>query len=222
MRNFVIFILLLLPLRSLAATEDLSPSKHAERIESDFRVGKMNDRTLEAIEAALTYGAGMLREKGHDKEAEQIMSDWFYREKAFILEPGKQMGDHSPIDWLFNVWAIMDTLLGREIMIQAHLDDLWIFAYSIKPCITCQDNIDKPEYALHFVGGPVNSVKLFEGGFAGSVTYWTALIACSAGVSYPWALLCSPVAQLAEWAMERFIAPPLSPRIWGLVCESNL
>lgn len=200
-------------------SQRLNPRRHAEKIDEDLRMGKLNDRTLEAIETALSTGTGLLRERGLDAKADEIMADWFYREKAFILEPTKDMGDHDPIDWLYRTWKFFDDVLGRELCVASHLDDLWVFAYSIKVVVQCLDQPDETEYARHFVGGDPNAIKLFKGGFAGSLTYWTAIAACSAFVGYPWSMLCSPVAQLSELAMDRWIAPPLSPRVRSLACR---
>lgn len=214
-----IALLTILSTTAFADVFELNPRRHAEKIDEDLRMGKLNDRTLEAIEGALTYGTALLRDKGFDADADRIMQEWFYREKAFILMPNKNMGDHDPVQWLFDTWKFFDDTLGRELCMMGHIDDLWIFAMSIKVVVQCQDNVDEVEYARHFVGGEVTSVKLFKGGFAGSLTYWTALVACSGFVGYPWSMLCSPIAQLAEGAMDRWIAPPLSPKVWELACK---
>lgn len=219
MKLFALFLCLV---SFSAPAKDLNPRDYAEQVEKDLEAGKLNEMTLNAIEAALHVAAAELRDLGHNAYAEEILSDWYYREKGFILSglSSKEMGDHDPVEWLFSVWKKLDKLIGTEAMVFMHLDDLWIFATSLKVVIRCQDHVDKDEYARHFVGYETNAVKLFKGGFAGALTYWVAMLACSAAASQPWSVLCSPVASLAEAAVWLWVAPPLSPKVWKQVCNA--
>lgn len=195
--------------------------QQAEQFRSDVEAGKMLDRAMTAIETALIVGSDKLRENGYDNEAEMIMSDWFDRE-AFntrYLLTTKTIGDHAPIQWLYDVWEKMDELLGSKLMMYMHTDDLHVFSLATKPCVMCQDNISEADYYLHFVGDDPSPKVDQRSGFAGSTAYWISMAACSASMSAPWSMLCSPVAGLVERAVYEWVAPPLSPKAWKLVCK---
>lgn len=164
-----------------------------------------------AVERAIRASRMFLTKRGLKKDGDRIWKEWEERRWFFMqLDSeltGKDIGDHEPIKWLYDTWAFLNKMLGEQTMKYTHLDDLWIFAYSIPVVFTCLDQVDAPEYAAHFIP------------FAGSLTYWSAMIACTIGAPAPWSMLCSPLGELCEYAMVTFIAPKITDKVWKLSCE---
>jgi hypothetical protein len=190
----------------------INPQSTAEGV-SEMLGGSLEDRqerTLTALDVLVRSAAVALRDVGRDAKADEVMSDWLYRQRGFLLDElnAKDLGDHEPIEWLYDLWFTLNELLGEGTMRMMHLDDLYIFAYAIPVVFWCLDAVDELEYALHFVP------------FSGAVTYWAAMAACQAAAfGTAWTLICSPVASVAELAMIELIAPGLSPRVWELACS---
>ena len=202
MRLIIVFLCLF----SFTATAQ-TPRLEAFKLGKAIERGELKEKSIEAIGNAIAFGANELKKRGFHEDAERITSEWKGLYKPLLGLSILDIGDHNPIKWLYDVWYKLDDVLGTEIMVMAHLDDIWIFAYSIKVVWQCQDNVSELEYKLHFVP------------FLGSVTFWTVLIICDIGVPVPWSLLCSPAAMLAEAICREYVAPPLSPKMWTRVCK---
>lgn len=180
-----------------------------ERLEDVFQTGKFSDDATTALSGIIYEGAAQLRAKGYNDQADQISSDWAYRYHDFLSNSYgmKDVGDHAAVQWLYDTWHTLDSLLGTRLMELTHLDDLWEFAYTIPVVFSCEDHVNAPEYKKHFVM------------FAGAVSYWVAMGVCAGALAgTPYALVCSPVGDVCETVMVHFIAPRISDKVWGKVC----
>ncbi len=180
-----------------------------DRLEKVFLTGKFTDDATKALDGMIAEGTDRLRAKGHNAEADKIGQDWAYRYHDFLVQ-SYDVGDHAAIQWLYDVWHTLDSILGTNVMKMTHLDDLWEFAYTIPVVFNCLDHVDSPEYQKHFVM------------FAGATSYWVAMGVCAGALfGTPYAIICSPVGDVCEKVMDRWIAPKISPKVWDKVCNGN-
>jgi hypothetical protein len=184
------------------------PLEESDRLEGVFLSGNFAEDTNTALNAVIATGVEELRHKHFDNEASRIESEWKNTYQGFILNRVTAVGDHAPIQWLFNTWATLNALLGKDLMHLTHLDDIWEFAYTIPVVFWCEDHIASNEYSLHFVM------------FSGAVSYWVSMSVCAGALfGSPFALICSPVGDVCEYLMVHTIAPKISPKVWGKVCQ---
>lgn len=207
MRILILLGALLLAPKGFSASV---PLEESDRLEEVFLTGKFADDTTKGLDTLFQEATDQLRKKGYNNEADQISSDWAYRYRDFLLQPNtlKDIGDHQPIQWLYDTWKQLDTLLGHTFMVMSHLDDLYEFAYTIPVVFRCEDNVDAVEYSKHFTV------------FSGAVAYWVSMATCAAALfGSPYALICSPVGDVCEWIVKNRIAPRISNRVWEKVCQ---
>ena len=211
---FVIFAFVL----SSLAFADFNPrtfrQEHNQKLKEDIENGKLKERALEATENALRFGAAELRKRGMDNEADRIMQDWIYNQKAFMLDyfSLKAITDHEPIQWLYDTWKLLDDALGTQFMVMSHLDDLFYWAYGFRTTFFCFDQPNLIQYMECYV-------PVIEG-----IVYWSAYISCevacmASGAGAALSLICSPLAVVCEDVTTMFISPKLGPIVYKKVCE---
>jgi hypothetical protein len=121
-----------------------------------------------------------------------------------------EVGDHDPVAWMHTLAQKLNALLGPKIMKLSHLDDIDELAYTIPVVFKCEDRVDAKEYSLHFCM------------FSGIVAYWVTDLACTAGTyGTAYALVCSPIGDLAEELVSRVIAPRFSDKFWNKACNGG-
>lgn len=198
-----------------------------------------DNRTLaaDALEAIFQRSAHLLMEKGRKDVADDLLKDWhgFYL-GVVLFGPSKDMGDHKPLSqWLADAYAKIEGVLGPEVCDFFHLSDINIINFTIPVtfdphedatwCVEHQEKLPEascePEYRRHFAGtkwqkeDDDGATARLHFGFAPVVTYWIVFAACEAATwGTDGTLLCSPIAGLSEIAIARYVAPPVSQKIW--------
>jgi hypothetical protein len=188
---------------------NINPRDHAYTIKADINNGQLKKRTIEALDNMIRTGSDELRKKHHDNDADRIMQDWLYNQRAFILDriDGKDLGDHKRIEWLYQVWFKIDSTLGHTLTIMLHLDDIYDFSYAIPVVFSCVDNVDSPEFLKHYTP------------FLGGLGYWTAYITCMVMAEIPVSFICSPLAVIVEDICRIIVAPATNDFVWGKSCQ---
>lgn len=197
----------------------------AETIAKGFNVkGDNIANTRLALDHLIAVGVKALKDRGWKNDATEIATHWAALRPQFLVDSGNglgKVGDHAAIAWLLAVGNKLRSLLGDEVDVVLHLDDLIIFAYSIPVVFGCEDQVSQLEYALHFVGQDSDPGVLpgDAHGFAPSLTFWVVDLGCDIGVPIPGSLLCAPVAVMAERIMYKRLAPRLNPTVWARSCD---
>lgn len=195
---------------------EISPKteKMADKFESDVKRGRIKQRTNAALNAAIRLAAYKLKRVGHKKEADKMIYEWEHQ-YSLVLE-GRGIGDHKPLsNWLAEKTAMLQFILGKEVMHALRLDDLITINYALPVVISCVDNVDLEEYGNHFVEDLDNGYR----GLGPVVVYWTSFFSC---MSFSWGvgfLGCAPIALGSEWLTLNFVAPRLNPVLWNLACN---
>lgn len=194
--------------------------KHArinEAILSDIKsveAGRLLDETLGRIvdRVVAVYEARGDRQTASRIEAEYRIKFLNFYENAAI----KEMGDHEYLsEWLHTVHDKIHNELGDQLCKFLHTHDLFIINFGV-PVIRAPESFDLPEYTDHFAGHMDGPYYFIHHGVAGVVTYWTVNAVCSAGTAGMGAAVfaCSPIASLAEFAMDKHISPKLALKVW--------
>lgn len=189
----------------------------ASKFEKDVRAGRLKARTNAALNAMVRLGAYQLKRKGYKKESAQLIKEWEKQWDGYLLlERG--IGDHKPLSaWLAEKTAMLEFLLGKEVMRALRLSDLITINYALPVVFSCVDNVDEFEYANHFVDDLDNGYR----GLGPVVVYWTTFFSC---VGFTWGsgfLFCSPIAMGTEWITLSFIAPKLNRPLWKWACKQE-
>ncbi len=208
-------------------TARVMPDADRERLESELKSNMQNidvyaSNADKAIDGWIRIAAWALQRKGHDKEASDIENRYltFYRTAVFDQYRGTYgaVGDHPPFsEWLAKVYDEIEAILGEPVMHLLHLDDIKTVNFTIPVVFQPQGDARFPpvvswgqtEYKDHFVP------------FGGCVGYWTVYIACvfgtyGAGAAMPF--ICSPIGTVTRKVVERYVAPPISDKIY---CRFN-
>lgn len=149
------------------------------------------------------------------------------------------MGDHKPLsEKLALFYMLLEAKLGHELCVMLHLTDINVINFTIpvvfhpqKTEVWCQETLAmnpndncEDEYRRHTAGTlwqktPDQNAKLpLHDGTLGVVSYWVVFGACEvATYGAGWFIICSPLGDVVEIAMERYVAPPLSDKIFERV-----
>lgn len=188
--------------------------KIADKFESDVNRGRLKQRTNAALNAAIRLAAYKLKRVGHKKEADRMIYEWEHQ--FFYVLEARGIGDHRPLSaWLAEKTAMLEFILGKDVMHALRLDDLITINYALPVVISCADNVDLEEYGNHFVEDLDNGYR----GLGPVVVYWTSFFSC---VGFTWGsgfLFCSPIAMGAEWITLNFVAPKLNEPLWKWACK---
>lgn len=178
-------------------------------MEQSLKNGRLVEKTNEALTGIIKYAVFELKNRGFVNEAKELQNEFTSGQHLLSIRLGYGIGDHAPLLAFLAKWYDrIELSLGSEIMHMTRLVDLKVFNYAIPVILFCVDKVDTEEYGAHFIP------------FTGVLTYWTSLISCSTMTAGAWVLICSPVSYGAEWTIERFVAPGVSPFFHDLFCPN--
>lgn len=198
----------------------------ASEIKKDFENGSMQklaNRTDKALEYMVDRGTNELEKRGFYEEAYQYRHQFDSRFRG-VLERSvvtRDIGDHKPlIQWLQDYYDILELALGVETCKALHLSDIKTLNHCIpvvfKPCTFEMDSVTIPrkeEYKNHFAEDDTYY------GLMPVVVYWLCDIPCLFATSGVGAMLCGPIASVAEYSVAKWVAPRVSDWIFERACE---
>lgn len=206
-----------------------------QSVASRLAAGDTTNLAAESFDAMFATAERMLRERGHQAEAAQLDAEWTheYRAKFTLLTDA---GDHKPVsEWIEQWYQKLYDILGDKLMEMSHLKDIWVLNYTIPVVFHASsaspwcaedlqkhpDDTCKREYARHFVGTKYPRVVdsdaniVTHHGFSGVVTYWLVWAGCEAATyGTGWFVVCTPAGDLAEYAIEKWVAPKVSDDLY--------
>lgn len=151
-------------------------------------------------------GLNALMAKGLRSDALRLQKEYQAIVQGKIISSW-DLGDHEPwSQWLVKFYNELETLLGHDLCVRLHLDDIWEINYAVPVVFHPKDpRWDIIEYRKHFVP------------LAGSISYWVSYIACEAitygaGMVF---LICTPIGDICEGMMTDYIAPDLSDYVYN-------
>lgn len=175
-----------------------------------------------ALEGMVSRGVRALREAGDLDGAYWVESEYEREWRGAITRlSDRNIGDHKPlIQWIDTVYKRIIAVIGVPAAKALHLSDLWVLDMTIpvvfRPCTFEMDLVTIPrkmEYQNHFAEDPVYY------GLVPTDIWWLVWVPCTLGSSGIGALFCSPIAMAAEFIMGRYVAPPLSDKVFDLSCS---
>ena len=182
--------------------------KELTQIIRDFDQSQPSKKMLRAIENLLSAVVVKLQSEGDFDFAESLSKEWT---QLLVANSGQfsnlDLGDHVPLNqWLADVYSRIEAKLTARVCHWLRFDDLKIFNYAIPVVFNPKglngDKWDLHEYRKHFTP------------FSGAVTYWTVSGACQASTSGLISWVCGTIAEAPRYAMEKWIAPRLSDRVY--------
>jgi hypothetical protein len=217
---------------------DGRPTRH--RIEADLRVENNAKLADDAFDEMFHVASQEMAAVGDTAHAAQLQAEWNGIYKGMLIAQANGLmgdtGDHAPLSvWVEQWYSIIALVLGPTVMERTHLEDIWVLNYTIpvvfhpqQNTLWCSETLNmnlgdtcEAEYRRHFAGtefqiqpDPYAKLPLHQG-FSSVVTYWGVMIGCEiATYGTGWFVICSPIATIAEDAVDRFLAPRLSDDIW--------
>lgn len=189
----------------------------------------------QALSHLIVAASWALERRGYHAEAVQMRSEYQERYQRGIHEYALgivpvDIGDHAPLSqWLETQYQKLAKLLGPTLMRALKLEDIRILNYSIPvvfhPNGYKGDKWDMLDYRDHFAG---TRTKLFyplteHDGFAGVVSYWVVWAVCTGATWGMGAIpfICSPIAELSDFAIEKWVAPKMSDAIFCKVTNNG-
>ncbi len=173
--------------------------------------GELPGRTNAAIDALVRFGAYKLKRNGYKTKAKQLVEQWEGKYSQYLAVNAYgvyDLGDHAPLSkWLADKTAMLELLLGTEVMKLTRLYDLKVINYGLPMVFRCLDHVDEVEYGKHFV--PLSGV----------VIYWTSFFVCVGGTWGTGFMFCGPLAMGAEFITTKWIAPKLNHKVWTWACK---
>lgn len=219
-------------------TGELAAIRQAKAVAQEFENGNGRDQVGLAVDAILATSERAMRERGLEEAADDIAHDRADAKIRFFgdLAP-LDLGDHDPLSqWLAAEYKKILGVLGDQLCEMLHISDLNVINYGVPVVFHpktsekwCSENETKnpddsceAEYRRHFAGtkwqkasDPFAEIPLHEG-LAPVVAYWIVWGACEAATwGGGWFVICTPTADLVEIAMERWVAPPVSDKIFA-------
>ncbi|MEN9723092.1 MAG: hypothetical protein RJB38_1078 [Pseudomonadota bacterium] len=182
--------------------------KEVREVTAQFSDSRLGDKFFEALEQLLASATHQLSEEGQGALAAEITTEWAQQSALYFGQFGTlDLGDHEPLNrWLARTYDKIEAKLGKRICHWLRYDDLKIFNFGIPvvfhPRGRLGDSWDEAEYGRHFVP------------FSGAVTYWTVKGVCQALAPGLWTFGCGLIADLPRYAVERWIAPSVSSRVY--------
>lgn len=162
-----------------------------------------------------------------------------------FTQPGLMcdMGDHKPLsEKLALFYMVLEAKLGHTLCEFLHLTDINVINFTIPVVfhphqseVWCQETLRmnpndscEAEYKRHFAGTlwqktqDPNAKPPLHDGLVPVVAYWITWGVCEvATYGTGWFLVCTPVGDLVEIAVERYVAPPLSDKLYARVNQTN-
>jgi hypothetical protein len=216
---FSVAVVSLFASASPARATDEFVKKEVSGIVADFNDSRLAGKMFSSIEKLLASVTEKLQKEGHSALAQQIASEWVQVASLNASQFGTlDLGDHQPLNqWLARTYDKIESKLGYRIMHWLRYDDLKVFNYGIPvvfhPRGRGGDSWDVVEYGKHFVP------------FSGAVTYWTVNGACQAVAPGLWAYACGTISEGPRYAVESWIAPFISKRVYRMAnggsCEQS-
>ncbi len=239
--RFVVFAVLLLlgcggHDATTSKTETFDHKPMQAEVTRRLEMGDTRALATESFDAMFAVAAKELVKAGYQREADQLNAEWKDLYRGQMLGLDGDVGDHTPLSqWVEDWYKKLEDLLGVQLMELLHLRDIWVLNYTVPvvfhaqaatawcteqlakyPQDTCED-----EYRRHFAGtrwekGPDPlATAVLHHGFAGVVTYWVVWAACEAATyGSGYGLVCSPAGDLAEIAVEKWVAPKVSDKLY--------
>ncbi len=233
--RFALILGLLLTLAAPAQAVTPADWIAARNVGRAFDEGRGREQLGLALDSLLRTAARVLREHGHDSEAAQIESDWQGLRPCAMGIALCDLGDHDPLStWLALVYDVLEEKLGVTLCEFFHFSDIKVINFGVpvvfhpsadeKWCVEtlAQNPTDscEAEYGRHFAGTRWQKVvdpgaKYMHEGLIPVIAYWISWGACEAATwGTGWFLVCTPIGDGVEFVTERWIAPPLSDRIY--------
>ncbi len=184
----------------------------ASRFEKEVEQGKLRARTHQATDAIIRLAVYKLNRVGEREQARKLLKEWNEQYQFLVLDV-RGIGDHKALSlWIAEKYDILEFILGKEVCYTLRLSDLKTINFGIPVVLSCVDNVDEPEYFLHFVHDD-------NGPFRGPVAaYWTTFFACVGGTWGTGFMYCSPIAMGVEWLAKTVVCPKLNPILWKKAC----
>lgn len=248
MRNHIVVAILFLSSLSLSAqvtqaqyeeihgngnysSQDRSLANRKARVfQNDVTdIDALAQKTDAAIDGILHIAYLNLKRNGFDDEAKQIRSEWMNDHKGEIeriissrLYRGTwDIGDFAPLSkWLDSVETKVETLLGYQLAFALRVTDLKTLNFGI-PVVFNPCKYGMTEFECAFCGDSHcdNADTHPYRGVVPVVAYWAVAITCDiATYGAGYFFICSPIAQLVSWDVDKYIAPKLFTPIFNDVC----
>lgn len=173
----------------------------------------------EALEAILYRADAVLRAEGHDKLADEISNEYIanYQNSFTMRLLGfKEIGDHPPAnEWLDSVHDRIEGAIGEYWCQFFHFHLIFVLNHGF-PVVLAPKQYDLPDYSDHFAGHMISDWRFKHHGVAGGLTWIAVQVTCSGATSGLGmaTFVCGPISGLAEFGMDKYLAPPLAERIW--------
>lgn len=230
---------LLLALAAPAQAEVFNHRPAQRMVEDKLESGRIAELADEAFDAMFARAALELRERGHDAEADQLQAEWTgtYRGTLGARAAPEDVGDHAPFsEWLQTQYAMLEALLGVEVMDFTHLRDIWVANFTLPVIFDpnqssewcaeyeaewddgCAKEYERHAAGTHWVPGAGDddgATAYRHGGLFGVFAYWATYGACTAAT---WGAgvfgVCGAAGSVVQIGVERWVAPPVAARIW--------
>lgn len=206
------------------------------RITQRLNDGDFTNLMVESYDQMFALAQTLMTNAGHGDEAALLKNEWEGRYRNLMAGKLEDVGDHKPLsEWVNEWYTIIYNLLGETVMTDTHLKDIWILNFTVPVVFHpqasnawCTEQLSvfpedtcEAEYRRHFAGtrwqpfDPYASDEYTHDGFSGVVAYWVTWGACEvATYGTGWFLVCTPAGDLVEDAIEKWVAPKLSNRIY--------
>lgn len=232
--GFCVAVAILMANSGIAAVFNHEPAKH--RVIAMLKHEQLGELADSAFDAMFKRADKELRKRGFDADADLMTGEWERTYHGALATTSWDTGDHAPIsEWIQVQYQKLEDRLGVNVMEMTRLRDIWVLNFTIpvtfdphQDSVWCAeqlanypDDLCSKEYERHFAGThwvpgeDDNATAYRHGGFAGVVTYWVVFGICEASV---WGsdatFLCGPAGTLAQIAVERYVAPKVSAKIW--------
>ncbi|MBU6375721.1 MAG: hypothetical protein KGQ59_06985 [Bdellovibrionales bacterium] len=213
--TFFLSVLVILFSGLAAHAAEYDPKEDVAEITRQLNDSRFEEKLQVAISGLIATAVERLEQEGHQDLADEISGEWVQVAATNFSAFGLlDLGDHQPLNqWLARTYSKIESKLGPTICKVLGLYDLKILNYAIpvvfRPNGGGGDSWDKEEYRKHFVP------------FSGVVTYWSVNVSCRVWAVGLWVRGCGIAAAISRFSMEKWIAPYVSDRVYGLATGKN-
>ena len=183
------------------------------------------ERTDMALDGIIKIAVRNLKRYGFKDEASDISEGWKEHKgelQRIIYSRNYRgtwdIGDFAPLnDFLADVYERVEAALTYDVCYILRITDLKTLLWGI-PVIFDPCRYGLTEFTIHFCHDP-DKPKHYRG-LGPVVAYHTVSITCSLatfGAGVFW--ICSPIAMLVEFLVDKEIAPWLAPKIYERSCQ---
>jgi hypothetical protein len=195
-----------------AITKDIAYSFEAQ---DKFASAQYTDEALENI---ITGIVAVLRQKGFNRDADTIESEYYLKFQGAVSKVValKEIGSHEPLSqWLLDVHNKVHDLIGEFLCKMTRVHDIWTLSYAI-PVMFAPSKYSQEEYRDHFHGHRwIGWIWVHRGGVP-IITYWVINGVCG-GLTYGmgWVtFVCGPISGFGQTIMEDYFSEDLSDFVW--------